>query len=120
MAAATDNIGIARRAMKQTAIWWDASTPGEFGKPTYAVPVEVSCRWEDIAEEFINPNGDVEISRSKLFVDRDMKVKDKLKLGDLDSTINNDPDDNEDVWEIRGWGKVPDLKGRKFLREVIL
>ena len=119
--AATDNIGVAKRAMKQKAIWWWAySGLGEFGKSIYNPPVEIDCRWEDVVEEFINPNGDREASRSKLIVDRDMKVKDKLKLGKLDSTIMDDPNDNEDVWEALQFMKTPDFRGRKYLREVYL
>ena len=121
MAAATDNAKVAKKAMKQKAIWWDHDGGfDEFGDPTYAAPVEIDCRWEDVAEEFINPDGDKEVSRSKLIVDRDMKVKDMLKLGELDSTIETDPKDNLDVWEVRLWGKVPDFKGRRYVREVYL
>lgn len=120
MAAATDNMAVAKRFMNQSAVWWQYSDFDEFGKPSHATPVEVDCRWDDVVEEFINPNGDREVCRSKLIVDRDMAVKDKLRLGELDSTILDDPDDNEDVWEIRLFGKTPNVKGQKFLRQVYL
>ncbi|MHA1344984.1 MAG: hypothetical protein ACTSO3_01155 [Candidatus Heimdallarchaeaceae archaeon] len=120
MAAATDNTRVAIRVMKQKAVWWESTSLGEFGKPSYTTPVEIDCRWEDVAEEFINPSGDQEISRAKLIVDRDVKVKDKLKLGELDSNIEDNPNDNEDVWEILQFGKVPYIKGNKYTREVYL
>jgi len=120
MAAATDNMRVAKRFMKQKAVWWSHNAIDEFGHPSYTTPEEVDCRWDDMAEQFINANGDQETSRSILIVDRDMKLKDKLKLGEYDSTIYVDPDDNEDVWEILQFNKIPDVKGTKFLREVYL
>ena len=118
--SADDNIAVAIRAMKQVAVWWESSGIDEFGKPSYAAPVEIECRWDDAVEEFVGSNGDREISRSKLIVDRDLKVKDKLKLGALSIAIEGNPDDNEDAWEIRLFKKTPDFKGRKYLREVYL
>jgi hypothetical protein len=121
MPAATDNIGVAKRTMKQKAIWWAHDGLDDFGKPTYNIaPVEIDCRWEDRTEQFINANGDQEVSRSVLIVDRDISLKDKMKLGELDSTIYADPDDNEDVWEVLQFMKIPDFKGRKRLRQVYL
>jgi hypothetical protein len=120
MAAATDNMRVAIRFMKQKAIWWSHISIDEFGKPVYTTPVEVDCRWDDMNEQFINANNDQEISKSILIVDRDMRLKDKLKLGELDSNISTDPDNEEDVWEVRLFNKIPSVKGTKFLREVYL
>ena len=121
MPAATDNISVANRAMKQEAVYWPPDTLDEFGRPSWGTPEEISCRWEDVTEEFIDPNGDRQISKSKLIVDRDLLIKGLLKLGELDSTVDqDDPKDNEDVWEIRLFSKIPDFKGRKYLREVYL
>ena len=55
MAAATDNIGIAKRAMKQKAMYWAPLELDDYGKPTYSDPIEIDCRWEDKVEEFIEP-----------------------------------------------------------------
>ena len=120
MAAAVDNVGVARRAMKQKAVYWAPLEPDAYGKPTYDDPIEIDCRWEDVQEEFVNPEGDREVSRSKLIVDRDLELKGMMKLGELDSNTEDDPKQEDDAWEIRLFMKTPNFKGTKFLREVYL
>ena len=120
MAAATDNISVVVRVMKQKAVYWAPLDPGAFGKPTYDVPIEIDCRWEDVTEEFLNPTGEREMSRSKLMVDRDLELKGMMLLGELDSNVEANPRDNDGAWEIRLFGKTPNFKGNKFLREVYL
>lgn len=121
MAAATDNMRIALKFMQQLAVYWAPLEPDQFGSPTWDTPVEVACRWEDIQEEFITPTGDREMSFAELMVDRDMEIKGVMLQGELDSTVDQDnPKDNVGAFEIRQWSKLPDRKGTKFLREVIL
>ena len=121
MAAATDNISVATRAMKQAAVWWTSDGVDDFGQPTYGDPVEINCRWEVVNEEFISPTGDRELSKAKLIVDRDIEVKDILMLGDLDSLVDEDnPRDNDGAWEVRSFRKTPNFRGNKYLREVYL
>ena len=121
MAAATDNMKIATKVMKQTAVYWEPNGVDEFGKPEWTDPVEISCRWEDKQQEFINANGETQISSSVLFVDRDLELKGVLLLGELDSLVDeDDPKLNDGAWEILQTGKLPDFKGKKYLRTVYL
>lgn len=119
--AATDNISVAVKAMKQKAVYWGLSTLDAFGKPMYEDPVEIDCRWEKVQEEFVDANGDRVISKAKLIVDRDLELKGVLWLGELEDLIEtDDPKENDDAWEIRLFKKTPDFKGTKFIREVYL
>lgn len=120
MSAATDNLGLATRAMKQKAIYWGLLDVDEYGKPNPASPVEISCRWEQVSVEFVEPNGERALSRARLIVDRDLEVKGKLKLGAYDEKIQEDPDRNNDVYEIRQFNKTPNFRGTKYIREVFL
>ena len=121
MAQATDNVKVALKAMKQSAVWWPKEGVSSFGKPTYGTPEEISCRWEVVRKEFIDPTGERQASNASLFVDRDVSVGDVLLLGSLSTSVDQtDPYANEGAWEIRMFSKMPDLKGRKFLREVML
>jgi len=122
MAAATDNVRVAVRTMKQDAVYWaPLSELTEFGKPDWEAGIEIKCRWEDVVKEIIAPNGETVLSNSTLIVDRDLKVKGVLMLGDLDSTVDDDdPKENDGAFEIIQIGKTPDFKGRKFLREAYL
>ena len=119
--AATDNIRVAQRAMKQAAVYWAVRGLDDFGRPTYEYPIEIDCRWEDTVEEFVTPEGDQEVSKAKLIVDRDLVLKGVVFLGELDSTVDvDDPKANDGAWEIRSVLQTPDFKGRRFLREVYL
>jgi len=119
--AADDNIPVAVRAMKQTAVYWPVLGVDEFGQPTWDDPVEIDCRWETVREEFVNPDGDQEVSRAKLIVDRDMEAKAYLLLGDLDSVVDaDDPQGNVGAWEVRLFRITPNFRGTRFLREVYL
>lgn len=121
MPAATDNVGVAKRTMKGTAVYWPPAELDEFGKPTWGDPEEISCRWDDDQEEFIDTNGDRQMSMAQLIVDRDLELQGVIFQGTIsDLTDPNDPKKNEGAWEIRKVMKTPDFKGKKYLREVYL
>ncbi len=117
---ADDNVPVAVRAMKQLAVYWAPLDEDEYGQPTFASPVQIAVRWEDAVEEFINPNGDKEMSRAKLIVDRDLDNKGYLWLGNIVDLVSDTPAENDDAWEIRLFKKTPNFRGNKFLREVYL
>ena len=119
--AATDNVRVAVRTMKATGVYWGVKGLDKFGDPTYEEPIEITLRWEDAEEEFINANGEKEMSRSMLIVDRDLEIKGYMFLGKIADLKDTDsPRENRDAWEIRMVKNTPDFKGRKFLREAIL
>lgn len=112
--------------LKQIAVWWPV-TEGltafdRFGQPVPATPVEISCRWVDIIEEFVGPDGAPQVSRSKIYVDRDVTTGGYLYLGRLSdlSSADVNPEDIKGAWEIMSFQKLPTLKADKFLRTVFL
>jgi hypothetical protein len=108
------------RMRKQKAIYWARSTIDQYGRFTFAEPVEIKCRWDDEAAQFLTPKGEEQVSRSKVYVDRDMEPGDRLQLGELASSTPDNPLDSQDSFEIRQFAKNPDLKAREFLRTAIL
>ncbi len=121
-------MGIITKMRKQTAVYW---APGseesggadfdEYGKPLYASPVEIDCRWEDVAEEFIDAKGTLATSRAIVYVDRDVRVGGVLMLGTLETGMDlDDAKQNEGAWEIRRFDKLPNLKATEYLRTAYL
>lgn len=112
------------RMLKQNAVYWPLATSesGEVaynndGEIRYGTPIEILCRWEDIAEEFIDKYGTVQVSKSLVYVGIDVSVGGCLYLGDLESSMDwDDPKANEGVWEIRRFDKIPNIRITKFLR----
>lgn len=109
--------------LKQYAVWWPLASVeyDDYGQPIPTSPVEIKVRWEDVSEEFLDDKGTLQISRAKVYVDRDIKVGGVLMLGELDSGVDEDnPKENENAWEIRRVEKLPNLKVSEFLRTVYL
>lgn len=114
-------MGIITRMLKQTAVYWAPLGVDEFGQPTWDTPVEVAVRWEDRAEEFLNQEGDRQMSRSVVYVGQDVEVNGVLLLGELTSSVDqDDPKSNTGAWEIRRFEKLPNLRVTEYLRTVFL
>lgn len=119
--AADDNVAVAIRTMKGYAVYWSVDSLDGHGQPTYGSPVLISCRWDEVQEEVVAPNGDRIMSRARVMVDRDLEMKGVLMKGTLsDIADSDDPKNNVNAWEIRLVKKTPDFKGKKYLREAYL
>lgn len=108
-------MSIINRMRKQKAVWWEAMGSNQFGVPGFAQPVEVDCRWEDTIEEFLDAEGNRQLSRSIVYVDRVMRVTDRLFLGtieDLDSGVTTPP---ENAFAIRKFDRLPNLRNTQTL-----
>ena len=114
---------IITKMLKQTAVWWPltAARFDGYGQPIPSTPVEIKVRWEDVGEEFLEYKGTTQLSRAKVYVDRDVEVGGILMLGGLgDITDESNPKENDNAWEIRRVEKLPTLSAKQFLRTVFL
>ena len=112
----------------QKAVYWAPGSEAiggrdydDYGQPMYATPVEIDCRWEDVAEEYVATDGTRQVSRSKVYLDRDVKNGGVLWLGKLaDVTDLTSPKNNNNAWEIKRFDKIPWLEGEEFVRTAYL
>ncbi len=114
-------MGIITRMRKQTAVYWPFLSVDQFGKKAVGSPVEISCRWEDKSEEFLDSKGERQMSNAIVYVDRDMAVGGILMLGttgDITDAVNIK--ENAGAWEIRRFDKLPNIRASEFLRTVYL
>ncbi len=114
---------IITKMLKQVAVYWQLSSLefDNYGQPIPTSPVEIKVRWEDVGEQFLDEKGTMQLSRAKVFVDRDVEVGGVLMLGGLESYTDEDnPKENENAWEIRRFEKLPTLSAKQFLRTVYL
>lgn len=101
------------RMRRQKAVLWaqGSQKPDDYGNPTTGNAVEIACRWEEKSEKFINFNGEEEVSKSVVYVDRELKKGDLLRFGPLSSVTNPaNARNNDGVWEVKGFASVPNLK----------
>lgn len=109
-------MSIISKMRKQTAVLWVRGTsPGEFGEYTYEEPVEIECRWDDEAREFLSPTGETLTSSSVVYPDRDVQVGDFLMEGEIDSNTPDDPTEYPDAKKVRGKAKTPNLRATETL-----
>jgi len=121
-------MGIITKMRKQTAVYWALKSieSGEvaydnYGAPRLTDPVEISCRWEDITQEYIDPMGTRQVSHSRVYVDRDVNIGGVLMLGELtDVTDLTTPKENLGAWEIRQFEKLPNIRNTEVLLTVYL
>lgn len=121
-------MGIITKMRKQKAVYWppgSEETGGfdydTYGKPLYASPVEIDCRWEDVVQEFVDTKNETTFSQSIVYVDRDVRVRGVLMLGTMsDVTDFADPKGNDNAWEIRRFDKLPNLRKTEYLRTAYL
>jgi hypothetical protein len=110
-------MSIIKKMRKQDAVWWSRNpTADEFGSISFAAPVQIKCRWEDQEGDIVSKQDEIVPSMTVVYVDRDMKIGDKLKLGLLDTGTPPDPKEDRLAYEIQGWQKIPDLRAKEFLR----
>lgn len=104
-------MGILSKIRVQTAVYWGTHgtiPASEYGKPAYASPVQITCRWIDKSERFVDTTGTERVSRAKVFVDQDVVVGGLLMLGTTsDITDSNNPRNNTGAWEIQSVLKAP-------------
>ena len=108
------------RMRKQRATWWESIGIDNYGQKTYADPVEIWCRWEDVLIEVILANNEKVTAKTTVYVDREMKVGDYLKYGLLDEEtgtgeIYGDPTTLTGAFEIIRFEKLPNLRNTEYL-----
>ncbi len=106
----------------QTAVYWGNPKPDGYGGQTFATPIEIKCRWDDVNELFINKDGEEKTSSAKVLVTQDLDKNGWLFLGalaDLDSSMT--PENMDDVYRIMKIQKTSLFKSTdEFVRTIYL
>ncbi len=103
----------------QTAVYWGNPVANGYGGYTYADPIEIDCRWEDVHEAVMDGKGVEHITRAQVQVAQDLEEEGMLLLGelvDLDSTGMDDPF-SAGAHPIIRFEKIPTLKADAFYRK---
>ena len=112
-------MGIISKMRKQVAVYWAPGSYEAFGQPSMASPVEISCRWEDVNEQFLDGDGQEQLSNARVYVDRTVELGGMLWLGALGDAPSN-PKLDPSAWEIRKYESLPNFKATEFLKSVML
>jgi len=116
---------------KQTAVYWAVTGRDGEGGFTYADPVEIKCRWEDMRQVVVDNKGNEVTSRAQVFVLQDLTEEGMLYLGTLDDLYDlnsessagglDSPVDIAGAYIIKRFQKIPALGSKtEFLRKAYL
>lgn len=114
-------MGIITRMRRQSCVYWEPT--GQLSKnndPIYADPVQMTCRWVEVNELFLDSNGKEQVSNAKVYTELDVKLDGYLMLGTLDDLVTNNPLDNTGIHKIRKFTKLPNLRVTEYLRTAML
>lgn len=104
-----------RMRFRQTAVYWAPNGADQYGRFTYAAPVEFTnaVRWEDGVSETIDGSGNTVLSGASVFTPRTVVVGGLLYLGKLADTVGwpANPKEGFRAREILSIERVPDIKG---------
>ncbi|ABB14419.1 hypothetical protein [Carboxydothermus hydrogenoformans] len=75
--------------LNQTAKWYKKIGTDAYGKPIYAAPVEVPCRFEGGMKLIKDKNGKDAVSQGKFYVTFKPGIEDKLEYEGREYTILN-------------------------------
>jgi hypothetical protein len=111
------------RVRKQTAVYWAPSAGRDkFGHPKLEPAKEITCRWDDVTEEFVDAVGTRVAGRSVVIVDvdDDVKIGGVLMLGTLNDITSTVAKNNEGAYEVRRVDKTPNIHNTQTLVEAYL
>ena len=109
--------------LKQAAVYWGNPSSDGYGGRTFDVPAEISVRWQDRQELFVDTQGREQTSRAVVYVATDLIIGGYLHLGelaDLSSAEEGDPLTVATAYEIRSISKTPDIGADRFARKIWL
>lgn len=107
-------------------VYWQADKPGGFGDTTFKKPVELLCRWEDVAQEIVSPDGRTRLSNAHLIVQGvQLVVASVVMLGTLADwkkmpTYPKIPTNAQGGYEVIKSGHTPNFDGEDLLYEAWL
>jgi hypothetical protein len=100
---------------RQTAVWWKKGAPDQYGTDSFDDPVEVKCRWEEVGQEYLSAQGEKQLSRAIVYVDRKMAMGDRLAQGLLDSDTPADPMNHAGSYLVERFDVLPNLRNTENL-----
>lgn len=114
---------IITKNLRQVAVYWGNPSSDGYGGRTFDDAVEMSVRWQDRQELFVDAQGREQTSRAVVYVATDLIIGGYLYLGeliDLSSAEEGDPLAVATAYEIRSVSKTPDIGADRFARKVWL
>lgn len=113
-----------RKACVQTAVYWGHPIDNGYGGMIYNDPVEIPCRWEDVATLITASDGEQYVTKASILTPNELDVNGYLMLGhliDIDSNQLDKPLEIASAHRIRRFSKVPLFRSTTtFVKEAFI
>ena len=108
---------LAKRQLKQHAVYWAKGTPDSYGQPTVSAGIAIKVRWELSSGETLNATDDRVATVGTVVVDRDINEGSILWEGELDDHVSGT---SKNYYRVIAFSKIPNIKGKNPRRVVTL
>jgi hypothetical protein len=99
-----------KKVCVQTAVYWGTPVPDGYGGMTYAEPVEIKVRWEDVSRTVSDRDGKEIYSKATVLLQQNVDIEGYLYLGTLDSLLSTNPMEVDTAFQIVGVSRIPMVK----------
>ena len=103
-------MNIYARNLNQFATLYARTGVNSYGEPSYGAGTTIRCRWQDVAQNLIDAQGQDFVSRSVIYVGAQAKAGDRIAYGSGASFA--------DAHEIKVVNTSPSLDARESLIKV--
>ena len=109
-------MSIISKIRKQTCVHFAKTGFDVFGKVTYSSAVEISCRWENGAERYMDQQGETAISTALIYTEDVMQIEDVLVLSSLAAiTDTSNPLNNTGAVVVKQISSTPNIRATETL-----
>lgn len=109
-------MSVIKKMRKQKAVWWERNlVPDNYGQFGFAAPVEIDCRWDDVGMVQQDAKGEEITTQATVYPDRELKAGDRLKKGDMESGVLDDPLQESDTFEVVRIDQIPNFRATETL-----
>lgn len=103
--------------LPQTATYWAPGAYNDYGKRAFSEPVQLDCRWQDVAQLYRDAEGVERTSSSVVYFSQDVAREGWLFLG---TSAEVDPKNVTEAHEIQQVADSPNLRATQFLYKAYL
>jgi hypothetical protein len=117
-------LGMIKRNLRQTAVYWGNPVNNGRGSFTFDEPIEIACRWENKNEVYSSKDNSQLISSAIVYTQNELTTEGYLMLGaltDLDSSNEDSPKSIDGAYLIKKIDKISSLNNPLvFIKKIYL
>ncbi|MFA7664165.1 MAG: hypothetical protein WCY33_05155 [Clostridia bacterium] len=110
------------RNLKQSLVYWAPAGYDVYGRPIFAEPVQVVCRWEDMFQKIVDKKGEEVVSKAVVYTENILEVDGVVFKGELTETVSSidDPLADPACSLIKSIASIPPLRKGITMNEAYL